>query len=73
MIITSPIKFEVGKIYTEKELHMPFEMYEKIHATYRFMVLREATLEEFRRHLEMTYDNPDIIDNRSYFYEISMD
>jgi len=73
MIITSPLKLEPNKIYTEKELMSPFEMYGEIYLTYRFMVMREATLDEYRRQIDKDYKNPDEVENREFFYDVSMD
>lgn len=73
MIITTPFKFEIGRIYTERDLKVPFEMYGVYHYEYRFIVLRQTTHEEFRKYLEKTYSDPENIEDRNFFYEISMD
>lgn len=75
MIITSMEKLEIGKIYTQEELQSPFETPEGIHQCYAFLVIREATLEEYREELNKTY--PKIIAkqivNYNYFYQIHSD
>ncbi len=74
MIITSPVSLEVGKVYTEKEYdNRPFELYHRTYWKYRFLVMREATLEEYRWEITREYADPDSIINREFFYEISMD
>lgn len=75
MIITSLFKLTPGKIYNEKDLKMPFELDENKHETYTFLVIREATLEEYRDEIEEMYDAETVLRvmNYDYFYEISMD
>lgn len=74
MIITTPFKMDIGKVYTEKELNgMPFEMMEETYLTYRFLVIRETTHKEYRDYIETVYDDPENVIDWNFFYEISMD
>lgn len=75
MIITSVEKLEIGKIYSQKELECPFETPEGNYEKYKFLVIRETTLEEYRKYLEETYSQIIVnqIINYEYFYEVHSD
>jgi hypothetical protein len=73
MVITSPIKLEIGKVYNEGDIQGPFEMYGEIYQVYRFMVMGEATEEEYWETVNEEYEDPSAVYSREYFYEISMD
>lgn len=75
MIITSMKKLEPNKVYTEKDFNLPFEMKEVMYSQYRFLVIRECSLEEYRDHLNETYSKDLVgrILNYEFFYEIHAD
>lgn len=73
MIITTPKELEVGKICTEDDFGVPLQIFHEFHFKYRFMVMRESTLEEYRAYVASIYENPDEIANLYFYYEISMD
>lgn len=75
MIITSITKLTVLKVYTEKDFNLPFEFDGQLIYEYRFLVLAESTLQEFREFLVKTYgvDRASEIINYEYFYKISID
>lgn len=75
MIVTCMEKLEVGRVYSQKELESPFETPEGVYREYTFLVIREATLEEYRAELNRTYPQTVArqIINYDYFYEIHSD
>lgn len=74
MIITTPFELKSGQIYTEKDLSgSKFEYLGNDYWAYRFYVIRQATLEEYREYVKTIYEFPDDIMNKGFYYEISMD
>ena len=74
-IITSSIKLEVGKVYTEKEIgEYEFMVYEEIYKSFRFLVTREATLEEYKNQVILDgYPHLELVICSDFYYEVSMD
>lgn len=73
MIITSPIKLQINKNYSEKDLdNLPFEYLDKIYYHYTFHVMKETNEKEFIEYCNQFYEENSII-SRDFFYEISMD
>lgn len=75
MIITSDKKLEPGKYYDEKFFGTPFGMLDNIYQKYKFLVIKECTLQEYRNEVNRLYskEKADRILNYEYFYEIHSD
>lgn len=74
MIITSGYKLEINKTHTYETKGLPFIYLNQEIKNYAFLVLREATKEEFLNYIKIEF--PDIFDRvriEQYFYEISTD
>jgi len=77
MIITSHEKLDIGKIYTYGNIGRAFEYHGKHLYDYSFMVMREATVEEYRDSLtkeeKVLVQEGMEFDEYEFFYEISVD
>ena len=76
MIICWNTKLEIGKIYDENILGTSFQFCKEFHSSYKFKVMREANLEEYRLELNSTcaHENPDeVLEPNFYYYQISID
>lgn len=76
MIITSQVKLELGKVYSEQDLPAgtKFQIIKIDHEQYRFMVLREATTIEYDNYNFKEYQIPvDQFAHWEYYYEVSLD
>jgi len=74
MIITSPIKLEINKIYNEHNIALPFEFMGIKYKHFALLVIKEATKEEFTNCAKELFNgNIDRLVYFKYFYEISTD
>jgi hypothetical protein len=75
MIITSGLKLDIGRIYTEKDhAFAPFEVDGKVYMKYTFLVLRIATQQEYFNHIKEEYNAlPHETLDWGNYYEISTD
>lgn len=75
MIITSPFKLEIGKIYTEKNSDFMFEILDTVLDKFAFKVIREASRQDFRDYIfeQYKYSIARRLAERQYFYEIQTD
>lgn len=73
MVITVYKPLEINRIYTEKDFGGPLEYLHKEYETYTFLVVREATLEEYRKQVRELYERPDLVQELGYYYDIQTD
>ena len=74
MIITSNFKLELNKYYDEQFFKAPFQARYEFIDKYKFLVIRESTLEEYRSYVAEVYNvNPDQFISFEYFYKIHTD
>lgn len=75
MIVTSEYKLIPGQIYDHMSNGGYFAVWDANYTEYRFLILREATQEEYIEYLKTEYPNKSLIGLHlcSHYYEISMD
>lgn len=75
MIITSTLKLEIGKIYSNENIDEPFEYLNKIVPHYSFKVIEEKSIQDFIEFVTTEFPHilPSTFRKERYFYEIQTD